>query len=70
MKRTIRSDEQIISILQRHEAGATCADLCRNPGMSEGTFYAWNTKFSGMVSGGRHCCAIGPSDNGDAAEGV
>lgn len=48
MKRTIRSEEQIIGILQEHEAGAKCVDLCRKHGMSEGTFYAWKAKYSGM----------------------
>ena len=45
MKRTIRSEAQIIGILQEHEAGAKCADLCPKHGMSEGTFYAWKGKF-------------------------
>ena len=49
MKRTIRSEEQIIGILQEHEAGAKCADLCRKHGMSEDTFYAWKAKYSGMT---------------------
>ena len=49
MKRTIRTEEQIIGILQEHEAGAKCADLCRKHGMSEGTFYNWKAKFSGMT---------------------
>lgn len=49
MKRTIRTEEQIIGILQEHEVGATCADLCRKHGMSEGTFYAWKAKYSGMT---------------------
>jgi putative transposase len=49
MKRTIRSEEQIIGILQEHEAGAKCADLCRKHGMSEATFYAWKAKYSGMT---------------------
>ena len=49
MKRTIRSEEQIVGILQEHEAGAKCADLCRKHGMSEGTFYAWKAKYSGMT---------------------
>ena len=31
------------------EAGAKCADLCRKHGMSEGTFYAWKAKYSGMT---------------------
>ena len=49
MKRTIRTEEQIIGILQEHDAGATCADLCRKHVMSEGTFYAWKAKYSGMT---------------------
>tara|TARA_R110001606_G_scaffold275764_1_gene423951 strand:+ start:1569 stop:1748 length:180 start_codon:yes stop_codon:yes gene_type:complete len=49
MKRTIRSDQQIIGIVQEYEAGAKCADLCCKHGMSEGTFYAWKAKYSGMV---------------------
>ncbi|MDM7255751.1 MAG: IS3 family transposase [Paracoccus sp. (in: a-proteobacteria)] len=49
MTRSIRTEEQIIGILQEHEAGAKCADLCRRHGMSEGTFYAWKAKYSGMT---------------------
>lgn len=49
MKRSRFSDEQVIGILQEHEAGAKCADLCRKHGMSEGTFYAWKSKYSGMA---------------------
>jgi len=71
MTRTMRTAEQIVGILQEHEAGAKCADFCRKLGMSEGTFSAWKAKHSGMtVSEGRQCCAIGPSDHGDAAEGA
>lgn len=29
--------------------GAKCADLCRKHGMSEGSFYAWKAKYSGMT---------------------
>lgn len=49
MKKANRTEEQIIGILQEHEAGAKFADLCRKHGMSEGTFYAWQAKFSGMT---------------------
>ena len=49
MKRSRFSDEQVIGILQEHDAGAKCADLCRKHGMSEGTFYAWKSKYSGMA---------------------
>jgi putative transposase len=48
MKRSRFSEEQIIVILTEREAGAACADLCRNHGMSEGTFYNWKAKFDGM----------------------
>ncbi len=49
MKRTRFTDEQSIGILDEHEAGAKCADLCRKHGMSEGTFYNWKAKFGGMT---------------------
>lgn len=49
MKRTRFADEQIIGNLNEHEAGAKCADLCCNQGMTEGTFYNWKTKFGGMT---------------------
>lgn len=49
MTRTRFTDEQIIGILGEHEAGAKCADLCRNHGMSEGTFYNWKATFGGMT---------------------
>ena len=63
------TDEQIIGILGEHEAGAKCADLCRKHGMSEGTFYKLKAKYGGMdLSDDRHWNAIGPRDNGDAAE--
>ena len=40
---------QIIGILQEHDVGAKCPDLCRKHGMSEGPFYAWKSKFGGMT---------------------
>jgi putative transposase len=49
IKKARLTEEQIIGILHKHEAGAKCADLCRKHGMSEGTFYAWKAKYSGMT---------------------
>lgn len=49
MKKARLTEEQIIGILQAHEAGAKCADLCRKHGMSESTFYAWKAKYSEMT---------------------
>ena len=49
MKRSRYTEQQIIGILQEHEAGAKCSDLCRKHGMSEGTFYAWKSKYGGLT---------------------
>lgn len=38
-----------MGILTEHEAGASCADLCRKHGMSEGTFYNWRARFGGLT---------------------
>lgn len=35
-------------MLEEQEAGATAADLCRNYGISEATFYNWEAKKGGM----------------------
>lgn len=48
MKRKRFSEEQIISILKEHEAGAATADLCRKHAMSSASFYAWKAKYGGM----------------------
>jgi putative transposase len=42
------SDEQIIKAIKEHEAGAKVDDICRNLGISSGTFYNWRSKFAGM----------------------
>ncbi len=48
MKRSRFSEEQIISILREHEAGAKTADVARRHGISEATLYNWKSKFGGM----------------------
>lgn len=48
MKGKRYSDEQIISILKAHEAGAKVADLVREHGISEQSFYRWKAKYGGM----------------------
>ena len=70
MKQSRFTEEQIIGIPKEHETGVSVADLCRKHGVSDATVYKWKARFGGMdVSEGRQCCAIGPSDNGGAAEG-
>jgi putative transposase len=35
-------------VLQEAQAGATIEELCRRHGISQGTYYKWKQKFSGM----------------------
>jgi len=49
MKRARYSEEQVIGILHEHDAGVKYTDLCRKHGMSQGTFYAWKSKYGGMT---------------------
>ena len=51
MKGTRHSEEQIIAILKQGEAGLTTADLCRQHGIAEQTYYRWKAKYGGMDSG-------------------
>src|SRR5438045_8634399 len=51
MKGTRHSEEQIIAILKQGEAGLTMAELCRQHGISEQTYYRWKAKYGGMDSG-------------------
>jgi putative transposase len=42
------SENQIISILKQQEAGMKTADICREQGISQATFYNWKSKYGGM----------------------
>ena len=48
MKRKRFTEEEIIGILERSEAGAKNQELCRKHGISEQTFYRWRSKYGGM----------------------
>lgn len=48
MKKSRFNEEQIIGILKEHEAGKKVADLAREHGISEGTFYSWKSKYGGL----------------------
>jgi len=48
MKRTKFSEQQIITILKESESGMKVADLCRQHGMGQSTFFKWKSKYSGL----------------------
>jgi len=48
MKRKRYTEEQIISILKEHEAGASVSDLSHRHGVVENTIYRWKSRFGGM----------------------
>ena len=48
MRRSRYSEEQIIRILERAESGEQVKDICREVGISEGTYYRWKAKYGGM----------------------
>jgi putative transposase len=59
MKKARFTQDQIIGILKEHQAGATAADLCREHGISDATFYTWRSKYGGMeVSEARRLKAL------------
>ena len=48
MKRGRFSEEQIIGILKQVEAGRPVAEVCREHGVGESTYYKWKSKYGGM----------------------
>ena len=48
MKKKRFTEEQIVKVLKRLEAGEKAKDLCRELGVHEQTVYNWKNKFGGM----------------------
>ena len=48
MKKKRYSEEQIINAIKEHEADNKEEDICRNLGISNGTFYNWRSKYAGL----------------------
>jgi len=50
MKRSRFTEEQIAYALRQAEAGTPVADVCRQLGVSEATFYVWKKKYGKLPS--------------------
>ena len=46
MKKGRFSEAQIVAILQQQASGQTVAQIVREHGLSEATFYAWKSKYA------------------------
>ena len=48
MKKSRKTESQIMGILKQTESGVPIPELCREHGMSAASFYKWRAKFGGM----------------------
>ena len=49
MKKSRFTEPQILKVLQSQQEGKTVAEICREFGISEQTFYNWKSKYGGMT---------------------
>lgn len=48
MKKSRFTEHQIVKILKMQEGGLSVAEICKQHGISQGTFYNWKAKYGGM----------------------
>ena len=48
MKTSRYTEPQILAILRQADGGVPVAELCREHGMSNASFYKWRAKYGGM----------------------
>lgn len=48
MSRKRFTEEQIIPVLKKHEAGVSTQELCREVNVSTAIFYKWKAKYGGL----------------------
>jgi putative transposase len=48
MRKSRFSEEQISGILKRVERGQALADVCREEGISDATYYRWKAQYGGL----------------------
>jgi putative transposase len=51
VKKSRFDEAQILSVLREQEAGTPTAEVCRQHGISEQTFYRWKSKYNSMALG-------------------
>lgn len=49
MKKSRFTEPQILKVLQNQQEGKKVAEICREFGISEQTFYNWKSKYGGMT---------------------
>ncbi len=50
MKKSRFTESQIVHAIKQQESGRKTEDICREYGISKGTFYQWRKKYAGMDS--------------------
>ena len=48
MKKSLYTESQIVAILKEADAGKKVAEVCREHGVSQPTYYKWKSKYGGL----------------------
>ena len=53
MKKSRYTEEQVVYALRLADSGTPVADVCRQLGIAEATFYVWKKKYGSLGAAGR-----------------